>query len=397
MRREENAVFVRQLLLVHRQSLEVTLLLEHLCWTVHVYVLVWAGSGVVKAGQEAGLVAHDCDPISVEERAGHVGPGDEGSYLERVVGAVLVQLRLEVVIVEVAIVGHRYQNDVGTSFPPWYQVCIVLEDGKEDHRFLGIHLVIVLELLEVESVNLGLGVLFICSKSRQNDLAKFAVIRMPAILLTEIDLFDVVVQFVRAHLLALFLLLLGLDDLLRDLFDPQFVDQQISGVRGATASEDAHVALIRATHPLHNGSCLLPRPRTLLPGAGLQRVRIGIQRHNLFLYVLLDEPETLATGRVVRVNQRLLPIGRLHHGVIIGTNHIVPDIVQELVLVLREQVSLMLLAPERLLGRHTGAHDHLLVVCTELLLLLGRKLNLIAAVLNFRVHLLLVFGSTNLF
>lgn len=72
-------------------------------------------------------MAHHCDSVRVEEGAGHVGGRDEGADLERVVVSVFVQLRLEALVVKVAILCHGYQYNIGTCLPPRDQVGVVLE------------------------------------------------------------------------------------------------------------------------------------------------------------------------------------------------------------------------------------------------------------------------------
>lgn len=100
--------------------------------------------------------------------------------------------------------------------------------------------------------------LFVGSKSWQNDLAKLAIVGMPAILLAEIDLLDLLFNFFFAHRehLPIFLLLLGSlgsRHLLCDLFDPELIYEQIRGVCCACSGEDADVALVRAAHSLDDG------------------------------------------------------------------------------------------------------------------------------------------------
>ena len=134
--------------------------------------------------------------------------------------------------------------------------------------------------------------------------------------------------------------------------------------------EDSNIALVCTIYYLHNGARLLPPPYALIPRPRLQGVHIGIHRHYLFLYVVLNEPEALAARLVVGVHQRVLPIWRQYQGVIVGSNHIVPHIAQQLALVLDEQLLLELPEFQHVLGSHTGADDKYLVLA-DLLLFIG--------------------------
>ena len=76
----------------------------------------------------------------------------------------------------------------------------------------------------------------------------------------------------------------------------------------AVPSEDKGVFLVCSTDSLNDLPRLLPDSDGLLASARLHTVGVGVDRQNLSVYVVLDEGERLATGRVVGVDQRLLTI-----------------------------------------------------------------------------------------
>ena len=177
--------------------------MEHLSRAAHVDILIGQWGCIVKADDEASFVAHYCDSVGVEEGACHVGCPNERTHSEWIVILINVQLFLQGIVIEVAVFRHGNDDNVGSGFPPRYQICIMLKNGHQYHRLLGIYLVVILELFEVESVDFRLCVFFIGAEARDDDFTKSTIIRVPAILFTKIDISHELLQFLLVHLLSL--------------------------------------------------------------------------------------------------------------------------------------------------------------------------------------------------
>ena len=179
--------------------------------------------------------------------------------------SVLVQLPLEELVVEIARVCHGYQDNRGSSFPPWDQVRVVLENRGENYRFLGVDAVVILVALQVALMDFGLSVFLIGTNTGQNYFTKRAIVRMPSILLTEIALLNEFIEVLWRH--GLVTTRLRLCDLIIDFFYAEFMDQKICGRRRACPREYAHVLLVCTTCSFDNLPRLFPRSDRLLSGA----------------------------------------------------------------------------------------------------------------------------------
>ena len=94
------------------------------------------------------------------------------------------------------------------------------------------------------------------------------------------------------------------------------------------------MVLISIADTLNNGSGFLTNIDSLLARCALHRVSIGVQWHDLSLDIVLNELERLSRSCIVDIHVRLLPIGSPQYGIRVGPNHILPDISNQLGLIL---------------------------------------------------------------
>mmetsp|Transcript_17798 Transcript_17798/g.27523 ORF Transcript_17798/g.27523 Transcript_17798/m.27523 type:complete len:399 (-) Transcript_17798:225-1421(-) len=258
--------------------------------SVHVDVLVGAGGRVVEEGEEVGLVAHHTDTVHVEHSSGDICPSDEGSNLDGVSVLEFVQLHLEVLVVEVAALGHRDHHDMGTALSPWDQVGVVLEHRVDDDGLVRVHSEVGLVHLFLQVMDRSFSVAVVGLLADQHDLAQAALEILTGVLLAEVGVEHQVVYLSLGH---------GLGPLadgslvyfLTNDVDHHFVNDQIRSRSGPISGEDADVVSSCSAHPLDDLTRLLSGADGLSSSGRLLAVSVGVERQDLLLNVFFNEPQ----------------------------------------------------------------------------------------------------------
>ena len=161
MRRKKDGILVGQRGIIHGNLCKRALTM--CCQAIHIDILIWTCSCIVKASKKSSLMQQDRYSIDIEYCPCDVRPSAKCSYLEGVQTLVLVELDLQKFIVEVSLRSHRYQYYGRTTFSPWNEICVVLIDREEYHGLVGVHSVVVSNMLKIMLMNCGLGVFLIGS------------------------------------------------------------------------------------------------------------------------------------------------------------------------------------------------------------------------------------------
>ena len=93
------------------------------------------------------------------------------------------------------------------------------------------------------------------------------------------------------------------------------VDQLVDRRRRARAAEDHQIVVAAMNASLDDAPGILAKPGGLPAGAGSFAMGVGVEGHDLFADVILDEIQTAARSRIVRIDQRPRPIWPVQHPV----------------------------------------------------------------------------------
>ena len=177
---------------------------------------------------------------------------------------------------------------------------------------------------------------------------------MPSILFAKVHYLDDLLQVLRCYCATGRTTLLSLLNLMADLFDPKLVDQQVESRCASCSCKYTNIEFVSIAHPFNNWSRFFSCATSLLASTRLQSVRICIQGHYLCLYVFFNEFQVLTRGRIVGIHQGLLAVYGSKESVLIRANHIRPYVLKELVFVLWQLPSPIVLLLQSSLGRHSS-------------------------------------------